>query len=191
MGKKVNSFLWEDNVLKLCVKKASIFVRIPLYLITLLSFCLPILGIYLNMIAGNGVKIGHVFLLGIFCLIGFFMLRTSLWNTFGQEIISFNDKQVEYIADYGWFTDSKQTLVNDSIYFYIKNVEGADYGVLVISNRKDEIQTVTKLNIEVGVDMINTILKPKLQPGRSMIAKGRAKRVNAYLALRPKEARGK
>jgi hypothetical protein len=143
----MNQFSFENKQLKLKVTKSPFFVRFILFIVTFLCFALPLFGIILNVIEGNGIKFGGILALGAFSLIGFFMLRISLWNNFGEEIINFNDNQIEYVADYRWFKDGKKTLDKNMITYSIKSVgyEDDDKGILVISNGKSEIESVVKM----------------------------------------------
>ncbi len=155
----MNQFSFENKHLKLKVAKSPIFVRIILFLITFLCFALPLFGIVLNVIEGNGLKFGGILALGVFSLIGFYMLRISLWNNFGEEIIHFNADQIEYVADYRWFKDGKKTLDKDSITYSIKSVgyEDDNNGILVISNGKSEIESVVKMQNEKLENLIKLL----------------------------------
>ena len=149
----MSQFSFEKNQLKLKVSQAPILVRLTLFLITFLCFALPLFGILFNVIEGNGINFAGILVFGIFCLIGFYLLRVSLWNNHGEEIIEFQENQIEYIADYRWFKDGKKAIEITEIIYLIKPVgyEEENNGVLVISNGKSEIESVVKMpkeNIE-------------------------------------------
>lgn len=107
----MNHYLFENNQLKLKVSETPFLVRLALFIITFLCFALPLFGIIFNAVEGNGIKFGGILALGIFCLIGFYLLRISLWNSHGEETIEFNDNEIIYVADYGWFKDGKKRLI--------------------------------------------------------------------------------
>lgn len=158
----MNQFTFEKKQLKLKVAKSPILVRFILFIITFLSFALPLFGIVLNIIEGNGIKFGGILAFGVFSLIGFFMLRVSLWNSFGEEIIQFNDDQIEYVADYRWFKDGKRTLDKKSIIYSIKPIgyEDDNKGILVISNGNSEIESVVKMqnkNLEELIKLLKNV----------------------------------
>ncbi|WP_443939252.1 hypothetical protein [Pedobacter sp. MW01-1-1] len=155
----MNQFSLENKLLTFKVAKSSIFVRIILFIVTFLCFALPLFGIVLNVVEGNGLNFISVLVLGVFSLIGFYMLRISLWNNFGEEIIHFNDNQIEYFADYRWFKDGIKTLDNDSITYSIKSVgyEEDNNGVLVISNGKSEIESVVEIQHEKLENLIKLL----------------------------------
>jgi hypothetical protein len=155
----MNQFSFEKKQLKLKVAKSPILVRLILFIITFLCFALPLFGIVLNAIEGNGIKFGGILVFGAFSLIGFFMLRISLWNSFGEEIIQFNDDQIEYVADYRWFKDGRKTLDKNLIRFSIKPLgyEEDNKGILVISNGKSEIESVVKMQIKYLEELIELL----------------------------------
>lgn len=143
----MNHYLFENNQLKLKVSETPFLVRLALFIITFLCFALPLFGIIFNAVEGNGIKFGGILALGIFCLIGFYLLRISLWNSHGEETIEFNDNEIIYVADYGWFKDGKKTLDTKEVTYLIKPIgyEEEHCGVLIISNGKVEIESVVKI----------------------------------------------
>lgn len=155
----MNQFSFKNNELKLQVVKSPFIIRSILFLITFLCFGLPMFGIIFNAIDGNGVKFGGLLALGIFSLIGFYMLRVSLWNRYGEEIIEFKNNEITYVADYKWFKDGKKSIDKGIIVYAIKPVgyEDENKGVLVISNGESEIESVIKMplqNIEKLIDLL-------------------------------------
>ena len=157
----MSQYSFENNQLILKVKKSPLFIRIALFTITVLCFLLPLFGLVFNAIAGNGLKFTGILFLGIFSLIGFYMLRVSLWNHFGQETFEFTNTQIIYFADYGWFKDGKKTLKNEVYLYSIKSIgyEDENNGVLVISNGKSKLESVVKIpkqNIERLIDELET-----------------------------------
>ena len=96
-----------DRTLILKVKKAPLFGRIIVFLVAFVSFIFPTIAI-INAIISKEFQIGYVIAILVFWVIGFYMLRIGLWNTYGREIISFKDGIVEYQPDYGWFKDDKK-----------------------------------------------------------------------------------
>ena len=155
----MDQFSFENNQLKLKVSKTPVFVSLILIIITFLCFALPIFGIVFNAVEGNGIKIGGILVFGVFCLIGFYLLRISLWNSYGQEIIKFNENEIIYIADYRWFKDGEKTLEKNEITYSIKPVgyEEENNGILVISNGKSEIESVVKIPKENLEKLISRI----------------------------------
>ncbi|SEA66735.1 hypothetical protein SAMN05443667_10715 [Flavobacterium gillisiae] len=118
----MNQYSFENNQLKLKVSKAPFLVRLVLYIVTFLCFTLPLFGIVFNIIQGNGINFGGILALGIFYLIGFYLLRISLWNSHGEETILFNESEIIYIANYRWFKDGKKSLEKNEVTYSIKPV---------------------------------------------------------------------
>lgn len=155
----MNQFSFDNKQLKLKVVKSPFMVRATLYAIAFLCFMLPLFGIVLNAIEGNGIKFWGVLVLGIFSLVGFYMLRISLWNHYGEEIIQFDSNQITYIADYRWFKDGKKSIEKNEIVYSIKSVgyEEENNGILVISNGNLVIESVVKIpsqNLEKLIEIL-------------------------------------
>lgn len=89
------------------------------------------------------------------------MLRISLWNTFGKEIIKISGNKLNYIADYKWFKDKIKEFNFESINFYLNKVgyEEDNKAVLIIKFDKETVlETVTKIDIEnlnIWLDKLN------------------------------------
>jgi hypothetical protein len=96
----INQYSLEENQLKMRVYKTPLFARLLLYLLTWLIVALSLMDILLNVADGNGINLVSIIFLGVFCLIGFHLLRMSLWNTYGTEIIQFHANEIKKIAEY-------------------------------------------------------------------------------------------
>lgn len=149
----------EYNQLILKVKKSPVVVRIILYIVTFLFIFLPIIGFLSAMNDGSELKFGMFISIGVFGLISFYMLRVSLWNTFGHEIITFETDRITYKADYCWFTDRiKEYEINKPLFEIIQiGYESDSIGVLLIHNDENYIQTVTKIPIKELENLIDEI----------------------------------
>lgn len=96
---------------------------------------------------GKGLHVGYIIGIFFFGIMGFYMLRLSLWNTYGRETITFNSTEIIYTADYGWFTDGKkQKEISGSIELSTRQIgyEDDDTRGLVIG-LDEPIICVTKL----------------------------------------------
>lgn len=152
-------YSFENNQLKIKVSKIPFLIRLLLFIITFLCFALPLSNILLRIVEGNEIKLSGIVMFGIFCPLGFYLLRISLWNSYGEETIQFNKNQIIYSADYCWFKDGEKTLDKNEIIYSIKTVgnENDNNGILVISNGKSVIETVVKIpkqNLEKLIDKI-------------------------------------
>lgn len=141
---------FKQNQLKLRVKKSPLLGRLLLYLITFLSIFLPLGGFIVNIINGGELKFFNIVFLFIFGLIAFYMLRISLWNTYGFELIQFGNNKLTYVADYHWFKDKVKEFTFEKINYSVKPVgyEEDNKGVLVFKFDDDIVlETVTKIPI--------------------------------------------
>lgn len=140
----------EGNTLTLRVKKGPVIIRIVLFFIALLFFVAPLISIVTAASNKSGLKLGHILGPILFGLMGFYLLRLALWNTYGKEIITFDNSTLNYIADYGWFKDGrKRKSLTDKIEFTIQNVgyEEDNKGKLLINLSKDQLQCVTVMPV--------------------------------------------
>ena len=155
----MKQFVIEDNKLTLLIKKSPFLVRLIFFPISFLFFILPIGGMVAYLVSGNEFHIGFLFGIFISSLLGIYMLRITLWNTFGKEVIIFNNSKVTYTADYGWFKDSLKSKVINSISFSILNVgyEEDNTGVLFIGDKESNIESVAKLPINELEDLIKEL----------------------------------
>ncbi|MFB9076374.1 hypothetical protein ACFFLS_19110 [Flavobacterium procerum] len=140
---------YQNNILILKVRKSPILVRTIMFLFTFLLFALPIGGAITGILSGRGFHISYFIAISVFSLLGFFFLRISLWNTYGQETIQIFENKVIYEANYGWFKDGrKETPITDAKYYYNRaGYEEDNEGVLVIASGDAQIESVVKMPI--------------------------------------------
>ncbi len=147
----------------------STFVRSIIYIVTVVSSLIPILIVIGAVQSGNGFKFGHFIGIGLNGLIIYYLLRISLWNTFGKEQITIEEKEINYSADYGWFKDKIKTTETSKTEFAILPVgyEEDGLGVIVILSENKQIKLATKLPLD-PLDKIatelNIIAKEKPNP---------------------------
>lgn len=156
---------FKQNQLILRVKKSPLLGRILLYLITFLSIALPLGGFIVNMISNVGLSFFHILFLVIFGLIAFYMLRVSLWNTYGFELIQFGNNKLTYVVDYHWFKDKVKEFDFENINYEVKPMgyEEDNKGVLVIRFDNDKLlETVTKIPLS-DLESLIVILNPSTQ----------------------------
>ncbi|EDM43077.1 hypothetical protein SCB49_12669 [unidentified eubacterium SCB49] len=151
-----------DNTLELYVKKSPVIIRVLMFIIAAATVLLPVLGVIGAINLGNELKIGHIIGPLLSGIIGFYLLRISLWNTYGKETIKLGDTTIEYVADYKWFKDGKQIINLDNAVFSFKEVgyEEDKMGSLFIENDTEQICSVVKLpisQIEVIFEKLSNI----------------------------------
>lgn len=155
----MKQFELKDNHLTLSNKPSPLFVRVLILFFSLLSILLPIGGMVGSMISGNGFHFGFLMGIGIFGLIGFYLLRVFLWNSYGKETILFNNNNITYEADYKWFKDGKIIKGIDSPFFSIKPIgyEDESFGALIINSKNDRLESVVKMPINQLEELISKL----------------------------------
>lgn len=150
---------FKQNQLILRVKKSPLLGRLILYLITFLSIAFPLGGFIVNMSSNVGLSFFHILFLFVFALIAFYMLRVSLWNTYGLELIQFGNNKLTYVANYHWFKDKVKEFNFENVRYDIKLVgyEEDNKGVLVIRFDDKVLETVTKIPISDLESLISTL----------------------------------
>lgn len=155
----MKQFDFKNNTLILKVKKAPFLIRGIMFLIAFLSAILPLSGIIIAISLGNSFHFGFLIGVGLFGLIGFYLLRISLWNTYGEETIIFYNSKIEYEANYGWFKDGKKTFNIDRPNYSIKQIGYVDdkKGTLVLKDGNEIIESVVKMSINDLEDLIERL----------------------------------
>mgnify|MGYP003575419616 FL=1 len=140
-------FSFKDNILNLMVKKSPFLVRVIMFVLAFSFFAFPITGTILGIASGGGLRIGYFIGIGIFSLIGFYMLRIALWNTYGEETIQILENRIIYEANYGWFKDGKKEalIVNPKYSFAPIGYEEDNEGILIIASEEAKIESVVKI----------------------------------------------
>jgi len=147
------------NVYIISVNKSPLIVRAILLIILILFALIPVMATYFRLSSGYGFHFGLALSFVLCWLIGFYLLRIVLWNTYGKEKLEFNDSIITYEADYKFFKDGKKELENKRLTIDINKIpeEKKDIGTLVINNELDQIITVIKLPIEKLKEIENKI----------------------------------
>lgn len=148
--------------LTLRVNKSPFIIRSIFFTTAFLFFLLPIGGLIASMVMGNGFHIGFLIGLGLFGLMGFYLLRIALWNTYGSETIQLQEGKIMYQANYGWFKDFIKTIEINDISFTPKQIGYVEdnVGVLIIASENSFIECATKIPMEELYELI-TILSSK------------------------------
>ncbi|MBW1655114.1 hypothetical protein [Flavobacterium quisquiliarum] len=155
----MKQYHYKNNILNLKVKKSPFLVRLVMFLLSFSFFVFPIFGAIFSVVLGFGLHIGFFIGIGIFSLLGFYLLRMSLWNTYGEETISFFDDRIIYEANYGWFKDGKKETVisNPNFYAVPAGYEEDNVGVLIIASDDIQVESVVKMPILQLEELIKTL----------------------------------
>jgi len=159
----MQQYNFKNNILNLRVKKSPLAIRIVMFFFAFAFFVFPILGVIVDVLTGGGLQFGYLIGIGIFALMGFYLLRVSLWNTYGEETIEILDGKVIYEANYGWFKDGKKEIIITNLKYSFKSVgyEEDNEGVLVISSENAQVESVVKMPME-EMESLLFILEPVL-----------------------------
>jgi hypothetical protein len=143
----MNQIEWNDNILKLKVRKSPLIIRTILSILSFVFFVLPTLGMILAVSDGGGLHFGFFFGIGVFGFLGFYLLRIVLWNTHGEELICIMTDHLTYEASYGWFKDAKKTILLEGIKFSFSLIgyEEDQEGSLSIVGGEIKVHCVTKM----------------------------------------------
>ena len=96
-----------------------------------------------------------IILTGIFLFSGVYLLRLTLWNTYGEEKIYINPTKLNYEVSYGWFKDRVREMETLNLDYYIKpHPSGEDIGVLAMRSGTTEIESVIPLKSILLEDLI-------------------------------------
>jgi hypothetical protein len=143
----MNRYQIDKNQLRLLVKKSPLFIRVTLYFFTALFFLMPLVAFLIGALI-YGFHIAYFIGIFFFAILGLYMLRISLWNTYGKEIITYQDNKINYTADYGWFKDKIKTLaLEGTIKFQVVPYQYEDdvLARLIITTENDGLVCVTKM----------------------------------------------
>lgn len=155
----INQFNFQNNLLKLSVQKSPVIIRAILFLLAFISFFFPVLVMIVSIASGNRFHISYLIGIGVFSLLGFYLLRIALWNTYGEEIILFSKNELLYEANYGWFKDAKKSIVLENIEYLILPIgyEEENKSILIIQNDQTKIECAVKMPKEQLEKLISLI----------------------------------
>ena len=152
----------ESNTLILNVKKGPLMMRSVLFFFAFFGFVAPLAAIGFALSNKSGLHFGFFISIFIFGLMGFYLLRLSLWNNYGKETIKFENGDIHYFADYGWFKDGRKNkpLIAPLQYDIEKIGYEEDHkGRLIISSGNEVIKCVTTMPIPQIEQLINELGK--------------------------------
>lgn len=163
----MKQFTLEFNTLNLKVKKSPFIIRLIMFFLAFSFFIFPVLGVILSIASGGGMHISYFIAIGVFGLIGFYLLRVSLWNTYGEEIIDFLPNKIIYEANYGWFKDAKKEIELILPQYSFKSVgyEEDNEAVLVITCENAEVETAVKMPMAQVEELILILKESKISIG--------------------------
>lgn len=155
----MQQYNFANNILNLKVKKSPFLVRAILFVLAFSFFVFPTGGAIFGIASGSGLHIGYFMAIGIFSILGFYLLRISLWNTYGEETIQILENKVIYEANYGWFKDGKKEVLitNPKYSFASIGYEEDNEGILIISGEETKIESVVKIPMPQLAELIKVL----------------------------------
>jgi hypothetical protein len=149
MSFKQIRFAEEDpKIIVLSVKPASMGIRLVVILLLAVSVLGPLITCVNILISGDVIKFGGILFLVLFGFIAYYFLRILLWNSYGQEKISFTNQELCYEADYKWFKDGRKRLSLIGLKVRIVSFENGAKGRLLFESEGNQIQSVVQLEME-------------------------------------------
>jgi hypothetical protein len=100
----------QENKITISVNKAPLFIRVVLSIFIVFLALIPLAVTFFALTYGDGLHIGIAFSFLIGWGVGFYLLRITLWNSVGREILSLNPESIVYLADYILFKDGRQKI---------------------------------------------------------------------------------
>ncbi len=160
----MQQYNFQNNTLYLKVKKSPFLVKTIMFLLAFSFFVFPLGGAISSIAGGGGLRIGYFIGIGIFSLIGFYMVRIALWNTYGEETIQILENKIIYEANYGWFKDGKKEalIINPKYFFAPIGYEEDNEGILIIASEEARIESVVKVpmsQLEELIKVLERIIK--------------------------------
>jgi|SRR5690606_31507376 len=146
---KYKQFNIDDNRLIISARKSPIFIRIVLMTFLVLITLIPIAVTIFVLKSGEGPFIGIVFSFILCWGIGFYLLKLTLWNSVGREILSLETEKISYVADYRLFKDGRKEIEIRDLETEVIHEEQSDkpLGRLRLKTKSNSLETVLQMTI--------------------------------------------
>lgn len=148
-----------SSQLTIYAKKSPLFIRIVLNLTLLIVILIPLAVSFFVVNNGDVPSIGIAFSFIICWGVGFFLLRVTLWNSGGREILTLDPEKISYIADYTLFKDGRQEITTEDLETEIiyEDEPNKPFGRLRLRNESTSIETVLQTTITELEEIRNEI----------------------------------
>ena len=145
--------------LTISTKKAPVFIMITLTLLLSILTLIPIAVTFFVYTYGDGPHIGIAFSFILCWGVGFYLLRVTLWNSVGREILTLNPEKISYIADYKLFRDGRQEITTKDLETEIiyEDKPNKPLGRLRLKNKTTSIETTIQTTLTEMEELINEI----------------------------------
>ncbi len=157
-------FEFEDGH-KLTIKamRPPKFVLVVYGIISFGLLCGPLIGQVFWIASGGRLSFAFFLAYSFTAVVGYFTLRTLLWNAFGKEIFYFSNSEVRHQADFRFFKNQMQRQVIGHDLHFTKQFVGYEEDrnfVLIIKGNDWELTGSAKIP-EHEIDEIIWLLKKK------------------------------
>lgn len=136
----MGSIISNENQITLKVKKTKKFLFLNLIFLSLFG----ILGVFfiILIIFSNGTEgaFGYIVIFLIYIASSIYLLRLALWNRYGKEILTFQNNQIIYTADYKLFKDKIAEFDKDSFSISILKLH-KDTGKFLFKDKTQKIES--------------------------------------------------
>ncbi len=151
-----------NNIFVLKVQKSPFILRYFILLLSLTSIIAPLIGMFFRIKYGGGIHFSNILFLGFFSLLGLYLFRIFLWNSYGKEKIEIDQLQVKYTLDYSLFKSQRIALISKKVFSINKiGYEEDNLGTLVIGEGENTFESVVKIKIEQLEQLILDITTPE------------------------------
>lgn len=140
-------------------------------MLTALFFLFPMVSSALFLANENQFHFGFIFLFVLCGIIGFFLLKYSLWNTFGKEILAKRGNDLVYVSDYGWFKDKvKNIVIQESLTLNVApHFKDGNFKLWIVNSDTEEmIETAVPIQ-EIEAIKVKEALSKMIDTNKSFI----------------------
>lgn len=166
---EVNTTANEALELIVNTKPVSRFVTTVLFILTIMTFSLPILIGGAIISSGSGIRLGIIIAFGLFMLVGVFLYRAYLWNAYGREVFVLKPNSVKYYCDYKRFQERK-TELEGGISYLIQKVgeeeredKTLDSEKLTVLVRLGFLIVDSEFSIDSQIDVPETLIRSVME----------------------------
>ena len=123
------------------IVKAPFSLRLFLGIFMVIGFLTPVAVLILNLYKDLEFGFSFITTVIIGLLVGFYLLRLILWNTYGKENLAIYSDKIKYHCDYKYFKGNKKTLHGSQLSAEPKWEHQRNSGKLKIASENGAVET--------------------------------------------------
>ena len=137
----------EGDVLNMVISqgKAPFSIRLFLGIFMLVGFLTPVISLVVSFYKDLEIGFSFITTVIIGLLVGFYLLRLILWNTYGKEILMVSADRIDYHCDYRYFRGNKKSLQDRPFRFSTAYTRDEHYGKIKVENDSDAFTTQVEI----------------------------------------------